>query len=615
MVWLYFQEEKDLYFEKKKKKTFARLVSCWGGMLSTRRNGRDETRVKTLPISVVSAVLAVSAAGSSWAAAPPAYDKVVKDYFDQDAAAHPVNATGLGLHAGDAALDDSSAAAHAAEVRRLHATLDQLGAVNEAKLTPVQRDDREVLTAEIGRTLLEQERIQAWRHNPDTYVDLATQAAYSLVARAFAPAPQRLAAVVARERQIPALFATAKLNLVAMPPVFVDIGLENVAGALDFFGRDVPAAFAGVTDTKAQAALAAATEATLAATRDFQAWLKLRQKTSHGSFVLGSDNFRRLLAADLVDTPADTVLAAGRTQLKLDQAAFAATSKQISPAHPDRALAILSSDHPDAAQLVPTARDVLASLRAFIVAHKIVDLPGTDLPIVAETPKFQRALIVAEMDPPGPFEHVATQAFYYVTPPEPASTAAAQNEYLEYFNRPFLLNLAVHEALPGHFTQFLYIHAHPQWSLVRQTAQSYTTTEGWAHYSEQMMQEQGVGGGTAKMHLAQLQDALLRDCRLIASVEMHTHGMSLADATKLMTDQCFQPKDVAYKEARRGTADPGYFSYTLGKLMIEKLRADVQAREGHAFTLAHFHDRFLNAGLVPVKIIRREILGHDGPLL
>jgi uncharacterized protein (DUF885 family) len=140
-------------------------------------------------------------------------------------------------------------------------------------------------------------------------------------------------------------------------------------------------------------------------------------------------------------------------------------------------------------------------------------------------------------------------------------------------------------------------------------------TEGWAHYSEQMMQEQGVGGGTPHEHLAQLEDALLRDCRLIASVEMHTHGMSLADATTLMEKECFQPKDIAYKEARRGTADPGYYSYTLGKLMIEKLRADVQAKEGPAFSLAHFHDRFLAAGLVPVKMIRREIIGQDGPLL
>jgi uncharacterized protein (DUF885 family) len=192
---------------------------------------------------------------------------------------------------------------------------------------------------------------------------------------------------------------------------------------------------------------------------------------------------------------------------------------------------------------------------------------------------------------------------------------AEQDQYLAYFNNSLLLNLGVHEALPGHFVQYLYMRANPDWSLVRKTGHSYTATEGWAHYSEQMMQQEGLENFSPKLHLAQLQDALLRDCRLVASVEMHTHGMSLPDAAKMMADECFQPPPVAYKEARRGTSDPGYFSYTLGKLMILKLRADVQAKEGKAFTLAHFHDRFLNAGLVPLKVIRREIMDADGPLL
>jgi uncharacterized protein (DUF885 family) len=542
-------------------------------------------------------------------------DGIVRAYIDSEAASYPVNATSSGLHAGDALLDDTSPASHRAEVQRLHATLARLAHLDSARLTPLQRDDRDILAAEIGGQLLEEEHVQNWRHSPDAYVGLATQAAYTLIARDFAPAPQRMQAVIARERQLPRLFASAKLNLVAMPPVFVDIGLENVAGAIEFLGRDVPAAFTAVKDTKAQADLAASTREAVAAARDFQAWLRVQQKTAHGSFVLGTENFRRLLASDMIDLTPDQVLAAGRAQLKRDQDEFAAVSRQVSPEHPNTALAIIEHSHPDAAHLVPAAQETLAGIRQFIVTHKIVDLPGTDLPKVAETPPFQRALIVAEMDAPGPFETHATQAFYYVTPPDSTASPDEQDKYLEYFNRPFLLNLSVHEALPGHFTQFLYLQANPGWSLVRKTGHSYTVTEGWAHYSEQMMQEQGVGGGTPHEHLAQLEDALLRDCRLIASVEMHTHGMSLADATTLMEKECFQPKDIAYKEARRGTADPGYYSYTLGKLMIEKLRADVQAKEGPAFSLAHFHDRFLAAGLVPVKMIRREIIGQDGPLL
>jgi uncharacterized protein (DUF885 family) len=331
--------------------------------------------------------------------------------------------------------------------------------------------------------------------------------------------------------------------------------------------------------------------------------------------VLGNAAFSGLLAADMIDLTPDQVLAAGEAQLQRDRRDFETVSHTVSPKDPAGALATIGRDHPDSAGLIPEAQATLAGIRDFIETKKIVDLPSPDLPKAVDTPPFQRAMIFAAMDWPGPFERKATQAFYYITPPDATKPAGEQAAYLAYFNRPFLINLSVHEALPGHFTQFLFRRANPGWSLVRQTAGSYTATEGWAHYSEQMMQEQGVGGGGPALHLAQLSDALLRDCRLIAAVSMHAKGMSLADATVLMEKQCLQPKDVAYKEARRGTADAGYFSYTLGKLMIEKLRADVQAKEGATFSLARFHDRFLSAGLVPIKIIRREILGHDGALL
>ncbi|MEJ0045019.1 MAG: DUF885 domain-containing protein [Rhodospirillales bacterium] len=563
----------------------------------------------------IALVLAAATAQAAPAAPAADYTSIVKSYFDHEEAAYPVAATSLGLHAGDARLDDQSARAHGIEAHRLHATLDQLAQVDTSHLTASERDDRDVLQAEIGGQLLEEERVQQWRHNPDAYVGLATQAPYTLIARNFAPAAQRLQSVIAREKQIPGLFAVARQNLTAIPAPWLEIGLENVAGAIDFIGHDVPAAFNGVKDKKTQAALSAATKTAIAAARDFQSWLGRQKATAQGSFVYGADNFRRLLAADMIDLKADDVLAAGRAQLKRDQDAFAATSRLVDPKNPSDALKIIEQDHPDAAHLISTARGQLADLRAFIVSHKIVDLPGTDLPTVAETPAFQRALIFGEMDPPGPFEQHAIQAYYYITPPDLAKPKAEQEEYLAYFNRPLLLNLTVHEALPGHFVQYLYARANPNWSLVRKTGHSYTATEGWAHYSEQMMPAEGLGNGDPKLRLAQLQDALLRDCRLIGSVEMHTHGMSLADATTMMAKECFQPKPVAYKEARRGTSDPGYFSYTLGKLMILKLRADVQTKEGPAFSLAHFHDRFLAASTVPLKVIRREILGVDGPLL
>jgi uncharacterized protein (DUF885 family) len=254
------------------------------------------------------------------------------------------------------------------------------------------------------------------------------------------------------------------------------------------------------------------------------------------------------------------------------------------------------------------------SLQNFIEQHHILTLPSKMLPEVAPTPPFARAVIFGQTDAPGPLETHATKVYYFITPPEPTWPKARQDKLLSYFNRSFLQNLTVHESLPGHFTQYLFAHANPQWSMVRKTAGSYTTTEGWAHYSEQMMIEQGLSKGDAKVHLAQINDALLRDCRLIGSIKMHTGQITLEQDTQMLEKQCFQSPAVAPGEAKRGTNDPGYYSYTLGKLEILKLRADAQKKDGKNFNLTKFHDQFMNSGLVPVSIIRRE-MGVEGSSL
>jgi hypothetical protein len=549
------------------------------------------------------------------AGTPARYDALVKEYFDGEWQASPSNATSTGLHAWDTKLDDVSAAAHAREAARLNSVLTRLRGLNVVKLTPVVRDDRDILAAEIDRALLEELTIQNWRHNPASYVDLMTNAIYALIERDFAPLDTRLRSVIARENLLPHMLSDAKANLTDMPPVFIDIALENLDGAVGFLSGDVPAAFASVTDAGLKKQLAASTKAALAACADYRAFLLAQKPNAHGSFVLGHDVLQHLLATDMVNVPVERVMAAGQAQLDKDHAAFLATEKQVDAANPSGALDMIGGDHPDAAHLVGAARDRLGMLRQFIDSHKILDLPSTMMPDVAETPPFARALIFGELDAPGPLETHATTAYFYITPPDAKQPKAEQEKYLSYFNTAMLQNLGVHEALPGHFTQYLFAHANPGWSLVRKTASSYTATEGWAHYAEQMMLDEGLGNGDPKLRLAQLQDALLRDCRLVVSIGMHTGKMTLPQATELMTQQCFQPKSVAYKEARRGTADPGYYSYTLGKLEILKLREDVQKRAGDDFELGKFHDDFLNAGLVPIAVIRREILGKDGPVL
>jgi uncharacterized protein (DUF885 family) len=562
-----------------------------------------------------SAAMAFFCAVQAQAGAPGRYASLVKEYFDGTWRASPSTATSTGLHDWDSQLDDVSAAAHARETARLSSVMTRLRGLDVMKLSASDRNDRDILVAEIDRQLLEQQTIQGWRHNPGSYVDLLTSAIYSLIERDFAPLPDRMRSVIARENLVPGLLAEARKNLTDMPPVFIDIALENLAGATGFFSKDVPEAFATITDPVLRKQLAESTKAILAALVEYTSFLAAQKPTSHGSFVLGRDVLRHLLATDMINVPVDRIMKVGRAQLAKDHDAFLATEKLVDPKTPDAALAVLEKDHPDGAHLVSTARDQLKSLQSYIEQHKILDLPSQMLPVVAETPAFARATIFGELDPPGPLETHATKAYYFITPPDPKEPMAAQDKYLGYFNRALLQNLSVHEALPGHFTQYLFATANPAWSMVRKTAGSYTATEGWAHYSEQMMLDEGLGNGDPKLRLAQLQDALLRDCRLVDSIGMHTGKMTLAQATDLMRNECFQPESVAYKEARRGTSDPGYYSYTLGKLEILKLRGDAQAAQGKAFTLAKFHDAFLGAGLVPIAVIRREILGKDGPVL
>ena len=575
-------------------------------------------RLKSIRALVLCSAAALALSGASDAAPTSptqSYQALVKSFFDAQWVAHPTFATGTGLHNWDDKLDDVSAAAVTREVARLKDAKAKLNAIDGTKLSQTDRDDRDVLVGEIDRQLLEDETVQLWRHDPGTYVNLLTNAAFQLIERDFAPLPERMKNTIAREKLMPAMLAEGRKNLTDMPPVFIDVALDNLEGGIHFLSNDVPAAFKDVKDAALQKELADSTKAAVAAAKDFKAWMVAQKPNAHGNFAMGRENLQRLLASDLVDVPVEKVLAAGEAQLAKDRADYLATEKLIDAKSPDKAMDEVEADHPaDAAQLISTARDGLVGLQDFIAQHRILTLPSKMLPEVAPTPPFARAVIFGQTDAPGALEMHATKAYYFITPPETNWPKARADKLLAYFNRPFLQNLSVHESLPGHFTQYLFNRANPGWSMVRKTAGSYTTTEGWAHYSEQMMLEQGLSKGDAKVRLAQLNDALLRDCRLIGSIKMHTGQITLQQDIDMLEKQCFQSPAVAPGEAKRGTNDPGYYSYTLGKLEILKLRADAEKQEGAKFNLTKFHDAFMNSGLVPVSIIRKE-MGVEGEAL
>lgn len=273
-------------------------------------------------------------------------------------------------------------------------------------------------------------------------------------------------------------------------------------------------------------------------------------------------------------------------------------------------MASLEDEHPTAQDLISSAKATIEGARQFLVDKKIVEIASDVRPTVMETPPYARSGSFASMDTPGAYETKATEAFYYVTPPEKDWDAKHVEEHLRLFNPSVMNIITVHEAFPGHYLQFIYSKQFP--TKTRKLLSASSNSEGWAHYAEQMMIEEGFGGGNPKARLAQLSEALLRDCRWVVGMKEHTQGMSVEEGSKkYFTDKCFQQPANAYEEARRGAYNPTYLYYTLGKLQIYKLRSDYQKAKGNAYSLGEFHTQFVKQGAVPIKLIRRILLPGD----
>jgi uncharacterized protein (DUF885 family) len=303
--------------------------------------------------------------------------------------------------------------------------------------------------------------------------------------------------------------------------------------------------------------------------------------------------------------PLDGLLARGEAQLEKDHREFVETAKKIDARKsPAETMASLSADHPSADDLIPSVRRSVEEARDFVEQHDLVTVPSKVPVRVQETPPYARSGSFASMDTPGPFETRATQAYYYVTPVEPDWEASHKEEHLRLYNGPVVAMINVHEAYPGHYLQFLYAPRFP--TKTRKLARSPSNSEGWAHYAEQMMVDQGFGGGDAKIRLAQLSEALLRDCRYVVGIQLHTGGWTVAQGARLFEEKGFQEPANAYEEARRGAYDPTYLYYTYGKLEIQELAREFIAKK-HA-TLKQFHDAFVAQGPVPIPLARRILL-------
>ncbi len=564
-------------------------------------------------------------------------------YFEQVSFKYaPTAGTASGFHRYDTQLENYSAANVGSEIAALHTWEGKIGALDGSALDRDAAADRELLLSQIRTALLQLEVVRPWERNPDNYSSGVANSIFVLMERPYAPVNTRLRAAIAREKQIPGAFAAARANLKNPPKIYTEIALEQIGGLVTFFQHDVPEAFAAADDPQLKAEFASSNAAVIAALESYAQWLKADLlPRSNGDFRYGADTFSKALAnGEMVDTPLDRLLQIGLDDLHENQAAFARVAKEIDPTKtPQGELAELATMHPAPDQLLTAFHDRFASEIAFINSHHIITIPSTVEPVLEETPPFMRATTQASMDPPGPFETHSTKAYFNVTLPNPSWTPQRTNEYLAAFNTGTIVSTSVHEAYPGHYVQYLFTLQVP--SKIRKVvgvggmgSVSNTYIEGWAHYCEQMMLDEGYGApgvgtsaaaGTPQgeresklIRLGQLQDALLRDARFVVAIRMHTGvggPLTIAGAEDFFVNEGYQARPIAEVETKRGTADALYLYYTLGKLQILKLRADMMAKQGAAFSLQAFHDALMLQGPVPLKIARKAMLGDDSPVL
>lgn len=553
------------------------------------------------------------------ASAQQAYDRFARAFLDWYYAANPVRATSLGLHQYDDRLPDLSPAARERRIGELRAWLTRLAEIDRARLSGDAYFDYQLLDHAIRAELLELEEVRGWRKNPSTYTGTIASGIASLSSREFAPLPVRLEAMIARMAQVPAVTAAARAGLAPaeVPQLWAVDGVRNTRGTVSFLTQDLPKALeaqgmAGVSPGL-RARFDAAHAAAVAEVSAYADWLEREVvPVARGDFRLGRDVFeRKLKYEEHVDFTADELRAINEAAIRRYHEWVAREAARVDPTRtPVAIMDSITGVHPTPEQLIPTARAQLDTIRRFIVERGIVTLPSDGMPTVRETPEYARQGF-ASMDTPGPFETVATEAYYNITNVDPSWTDEQKRQHLTYFNYPGLLGITVHEAMPGHFVQLLYEAQIP--TEVRKVFNTASVVEGWAHYTEQMMVDEGLGGGDPGVRLGQLRRALQRHARWHAGLSMHAFGDSVENAAQRFQQIAFFAPFPALRETQRGTNDPTYLYYALGRMQILKLREDYKAHleaQGQEFSLRDFHDRLLRLGL-PISLARQVLIPGD----
>jgi len=526
-------------------------------------------------------------------------DAFVQGYFERN----PTDAAGAGKHEFDGKLPDWSKEGLKSTVDWLHAQRDGVTAIADASLDPQQKFQREYLLAVIDKNLFWLEDARFPFRNPAFYADAISPSLY--LTREYAPLPQRMAAFVTYEEHLPAAVAQIRANLEApLPATYITYGTGLFGGLATYFRKDVPKAFASVKDDALQLRFKAANENASAAMDELSKWLKAQQPTATQDFALGAERFSKMLRdTERVDLPLDQLKVAAQADLARNLAALKSACARYLPDKPLReCVDKVEADKPQGGA-VAGARAQLVGLRQFIIDKDLLSIPGTEQAKVDEAPPFNRANF-AYIEIPGPFEQ-GLASIYYIAPADPAWPQAERDAYVP--GKTVLLFTSAHEVYPGHFVQFL--HANRSDWLFGRLFVGYAYAEGWAHYCEEMMYDAGVGGATPEVHIGQLIEALLRNVRFVSAIGLHTGGMTVAQSEKMFREQAFQDAGNARQQAARGTYDPAYLNYTLGKLMIMQLREDWTATHGGRAGWKAFHDQFLSYGGPPIPLVRAQMLG------
>lgn len=581
------------------------------------------SRWTKLPVLLVSVLLTVwGAALAGERSDQAAYDQFADGFLDWYYAEHPVRATSLGIHRYDGRLASFSAAAIERRVNALHGWLKELDAIDREALEGPAYHDYVLLDHAIRSELLDLEQVRSWQRNPMDYSNYVAWSLASLVDRQFGTVDTRVASLTSRLRQVPLVLASARENLEDVPALWVDLAVRGTRGVVSFLENDVPTALAaqGVeeVDQARREALDEAMAEALSALEAHLAWLEgpLAGKAD-GDFRLGKALFERKVALEEhVDFTAEELQRINEAAISEYKEWVARTAARIdADREPGEVMDDVTGNIPTPETLLPTAREYVNDARQFIIDNDILTLPSDRTPVVRPTPEYAR-MGFASMSTPGPFETEATEAYYNITNVDPEWDEEKQRQHLTYFNFPALLGVTVHEAFPGHFVQLLYEQQIP--TDVRKVFTPASLVEGWAHYTEQMMVDEGLGGADPAVRMAQLRRALQRHARWHAGLSMHAFGNSIEEAADRFQDIAYFAEFPALRETQRGTYNPTYLYYAMGRMQILKLREDyrrmVEAR-GDTFSLREFHDRFLKLGL-PVSLAREVMLGPEaGPSL